>query len=304
MYRIRLHGRGGHGIKTASRILGSAFFAEGYEVQDAPRYGAERRGAPIFAYVRADPAEIHERGVIGRPDLVVVADETLVPLPAAGVLAGIGPQTVMLITSTEKPELWRERLQLDTRLLTMAPAGSEDDPLHFVGASCAGAAARLVGVISRAALESAMRSELAALGPSAVEENLSQALAAYDGFEKYTGCVQPDSAGAAEMDEDPAWIDFPFEPARISAPDIHAGGTSVEVRTGLWRTLRPVLDRDRCRKCTWVCSTLCPDGAIHVAADGYPEIDLDHCKGCLICVAVCAPHALTAIPEKSAEVPT
>ena len=53
MFRIRFHGRGGQGMKTASRILGSAFFLEGYEVQDAPRYGAERRGAPIFAYVRA-----------------------------------------------------------------------------------------------------------------------------------------------------------------------------------------------------------------------------------------------------------
>jgi len=304
MYRIRLHGRGGHGIKTASRILGSAFFAEGYEVQDAPRYGAERRGAAIFAYVRADRTEIHERGVIGRPDLVVVADETLVPLPAAGVLVGVGSRTVMLLTSGEKPDLWRERLRLDARLLTMPPAGGEDDPLHFIGASCAGAAARLVGVISRDALESALRSELAALGPIAVEKNLAQALTAYDRFEDHAGCVQQDSAGSAETDEDPAWIDFPFEPARISAPDIHVAATSVEVRTGLWRTMRPVLDRDRCRQCTWVCSTLCPDSAIHVAADGYPEIDLDHCKGCLICVAVCAPHALTAIPEKSKENPT
>ena len=39
MYRIRFHGRGGQGIKTAGRILGTAFFQEGYEVQDAPRYG-------------------------------------------------------------------------------------------------------------------------------------------------------------------------------------------------------------------------------------------------------------------------
>ena len=43
MYRIRFHGRGGQGMKTASRILGTAFFLSGYEVQDAPRYGAERR---------------------------------------------------------------------------------------------------------------------------------------------------------------------------------------------------------------------------------------------------------------------
>jgi Pyruvate/2-oxoacid:ferredoxin oxidoreductase gamma subunit len=45
MFRIRFHARGGQGIKTASRILGTAFFLEGYEVQDSPRYGAERRGA-------------------------------------------------------------------------------------------------------------------------------------------------------------------------------------------------------------------------------------------------------------------
>ena len=71
MFRIRFHGRGGQGMKTASRILGSAFFLEGYEVQDAPRYGAERRGAPIFAYVRASRKAINERGVIQHPDLVV-----------------------------------------------------------------------------------------------------------------------------------------------------------------------------------------------------------------------------------------
>jgi hypothetical protein len=53
MYRIRFHGRGGQGMKTASQVLGTALFLEGFEVQDAPRYGAERRGAPIFAYVRA-----------------------------------------------------------------------------------------------------------------------------------------------------------------------------------------------------------------------------------------------------------
>jgi len=83
MYRIRFHGRGGQGMKTASRILGTALFLEGYEVQDAPRYGAERRGAPIFAFVRAARKIINERGIIAVPDLVVVADDTLVPVPAA-----------------------------------------------------------------------------------------------------------------------------------------------------------------------------------------------------------------------------
>lgn len=43
MYRIRFHGRGGQGMKTANRILRTALFLEGFEVQDGP----------IFAHVRA-----------------------------------------------------------------------------------------------------------------------------------------------------------------------------------------------------------------------------------------------------------
>jgi pyruvate ferredoxin oxidoreductase gamma subunit len=89
MVRIRFHGRGGQGIKTASRILGTAFFRAGFEVQDAPVYGAERRGAPMFAYVRAAREPIRERGLIAHPDLVVVADETLAGIPAANVLLGL-----------------------------------------------------------------------------------------------------------------------------------------------------------------------------------------------------------------------
>ncbi len=107
----------------------------------------------------------------------------------------------------------------------------------------------------------------------------------------------PDAASSAPPD----WIDLPFEAARISAPDIHGALTSVQVRTGLWRTLRPVIDHERCRRCTWVCGSLCPDGAIAVDADGAPRIDLDHCKGCMVCMAVCPPHAIHAVPEATAD---
>ncbi len=68
MFRIRFHGRGGQGMKTASRVLGTALHREGFTVQDAPRYGAERRGAPVFAYVRANRRPIDERGAMPVPD--------------------------------------------------------------------------------------------------------------------------------------------------------------------------------------------------------------------------------------------
>lgn len=295
MYRIRFHGRGGQGIKTASRILGSAFFLQGYEVQDAPRYGAERRGAPIFAYVRAATQTIQERGIIREPDLIIVADDSLLPMPAAGVLQGITARTIFLIHSGEAPETWRHRLNIAGPLLIL-PAQAEQ---RFVGTALAGAAARLVGVITSSVLEQAVRMELAGLGKETLTANLDQALAAYERMAPNAGLVSEGEALAAAAYQRPNWVELPLDEADAAAAAIHAGATSVAVRTGLWRTLRPVIDYQRCNRCWWVCSEFCPDSAIRVNPEHYPEIDYEHCKGCLICVAQCPAHAISPVPESS-----
>ena len=303
MYRIRFHGRGGQGVKTASRVLGSAFFLEGFEVQDAPRYRAERRGAPIFAYVRAARTPISERGIIAHPDLVIVADDSLVAVPAAGVLQGASAHTVMLINSHEPPELWQQRLNLAGPVLILPATEEVEDraKLPFTGSACAGAAARLVGVIGREALAAAIEEELGPLGAQRVDKNRAMALQAYDRLAAHAGSVTEGTEIGAGDYTRPDWIGVPFEAARLSAPTIHAGATSVKVKTGLWRTLRPVIDYARCNRCWWVCSTFCPDGAISVNTERAPEIDYDHCKGCMVCVAVCPPHAIEAVPEHVAQ---
>ncbi len=303
MYRIRFHGRGGQGIKTAGRILGNAFFHEGFQVQDAPRYGAERRGAPIFAYVRASRDVIHERGIIRHPDLVVVADDSLVPVPAAGILEGISRRTVLLVYSHDTDATWQARLSTSAKILVLPPPKkpTEVPEQGSVGAACVGAAARLIGVISADALRRAIEDELADAGPVVVRENVHYALDAYEYVGEHQGLVKEGGEPSARDYERPAWISLPFEDARVSAPAIYAAATSVEVRTGLWRTLRPVIDYARCNRCWWVCGSFCPDSAIDLGDQGYPQIDYDHCKGCMICVAQCPPHAISAIPETDAE---
>ncbi len=298
IYRIRFHGRGGQGMKTASRILGTAFFLEGFEVQDAPRYGAERRGAPIFAFVRASRESVNERGIIHNPDLVIIADETLVTLPAAEALHGVTGRTVLLIHSGEKPETWKERLAVAGPVLTLPAAAEAGDilQLRFVGVSCAGAAARLVGAISRSSLEQAIRDELSHLGEAIIAKNLAMALHPYDLMAPYAGCVVPGGEISAEACLKPDWVDLPFEDARVSAPAVFAPATSEKVKTGLWRTMRPVIDHSLCSRC-WLCSTYCPEGGITVDEEGYPHIDYDHCKGCLICMAQCPSHAIRSVPE-------
>ena len=301
MYRVRLHGRGGQGIKTAGRILGSAFFRTGYEAQDAPVYGAERRGAPVFSCVRADRKPIRERGLITKPDLVVIADDTLIGIPAANVTLGLGNRTVVLIYSATDIAGWRKRLAIPGPLVVLPPAAaSVSTGVYFAGAMCAGAAACLVGAISRRDLEIALREELSPLGSETLDRSLQSGLAAFDAMAAHAGIVEHGAAANASDYAAPEWIDLPLERARDAAPDIFAAASSVEVRTGLWRTMRPEIDYARCNRCTWICTTLCPDSAIGLRADGAPVVDLDHCKGCLICVAVCPPHAISAVPERAA----
>jgi pyruvate ferredoxin oxidoreductase gamma subunit len=300
MYRIRFHGRGGQAMKTASRILSTAFFLADFEVQDAPRYGAERRGAPIFAYVRAARAPIFERGIITNPDLVLVADDTIVPVPAAGVLAGLDAHATLVIASDTPEEVWRARLNLAGRIMVLPlPEGEDAAERRHVGVRLAAAAARLTGVLTLAHVEDALREELAGFSAAAIADNLAHARAAWDLVAADEGTVSERPPMPAKDYPRPQWVELHAEDVTHAAPMIRGEATSIEVRTGLWRVFRPVISNDHCVKCG-ICMAYCPDGAISPDAEGFPVVDLDHCKGCMVCVATCPTHTISAIAETDA----
>ena len=162
MYRIRFHGRGGQGMKTSSRILGSAFFYEGYEVQDAPKYGAERRGAPISAFVRADKKSIFERGIIHNPDLVVISDESLLIAIPEILLEGTTSRSLLLVNSSGNVSEWKEKHNVKPEIVYLPSNINSDDnesTVHLISTSCAAAAAGLCGVISWSNVERAIHEE-------------------------------------------------------------------------------------------------------------------------------------------------
>ena len=68
--------------------------------------------------------------------------------------------------------------------------------------------------------------------------------------------------------------------------NIYEGGTSSVVETGDWRTMKPVIDWDKCKQCL-LCTPTCPDGCIPVVDGKRLAFDMDHCKGCGICANVC-----------------
>ncbi len=297
MFTIRFHGRGGQGMKTASHFLGNAFFLAGYEVQDAPRYGAERRGAPMTSYVRADKQPIYERGIIQSPSLVVVSDDSLIPIAAAGVMQGFGDDTVLLIISHESAETWQNRLNLPSPVKTFQV---ESSATPVISAACAGAAAALTSVVEKQHLLEAIKLELVDSDHELLSLNIHTAIETFESMQSDSGIVRPAKPTTMQHYQQPGWVDLVMEQADISAPVIHASRTSVKIKTGLWRTQRPVINYDHCKHCWWICSSSCPDSVIDIDEQKKPVVDYDHCKGCMICVAQCPSHAIEAIAEVDA----
>ena len=73
MKEMLLVGRGGEGVVLASQILAETFARAGLWVQSFPEFTAERRGAPISAFLRWDErAPIHRRYKVRDCDVLVV----------------------------------------------------------------------------------------------------------------------------------------------------------------------------------------------------------------------------------------
>jgi pyruvate ferredoxin oxidoreductase gamma subunit len=296
MYAVRFHGRGGQGAKTASRILGTAAFLEGYQAQDSPIYGAERRGAPVSAYTRIAKEPIRERGLIADPNLVVIADASLIQDPIARVLDGIDENTAVFVNSPLTAEQFRAQSPTPGRLTTL---GLTDIALQQFGkreaisALLGAVAGRLVGLRQESVREAVVR-ELRDLGLSAatIEVNQTAALRCYDEVQPVALEAGGGRAAASAQLQTPVYESPTRGTARISA-----AANSVLRETGGWRTFRPVLVPDKCNGC-WLCFVYCPDGVISMTKDDRPVIDYDHCKGCQICVHECPTEALVAEREQ------
>lgn len=101
MTAIRFHGRGGQGAVIASKLLASAFFREGSQVQAFPSFGAERTGVPVAAFLRVDSSRITSHYHVYEPDHVVVLDPVL--LKTVNVTTGLREGGWIVVNSAADP---------------------------------------------------------------------------------------------------------------------------------------------------------------------------------------------------------
>jgi pyruvate ferredoxin oxidoreductase gamma subunit len=101
MIEIRIHGRGGQGNVVAAYLLAGAAIDQGWHGQAFPAFGAERRGAPVAAFVRIARDRFRRRSQVIAPHFVIVQDEALL---RSGVTAGLRAGGGVLVNSARAAE--------------------------------------------------------------------------------------------------------------------------------------------------------------------------------------------------------
>ena len=277
-------GRGGEGVVLASQLLADAFARAGRWVQSFPEFKAERRGAPISAFLRWDDSPIHRRYKVRECDVLVSISPSP---PSEDALRSVRPGGLVVVNRESRfprtGPFTIARVPASRIARDLGVVSAEGRPMGNV--ALLGACVRLLLPDGRVFLEQAVVARMgAAAGPNVD--------AAREGFARCT------TQRARELD-------VPLEPTARAATapprptPVFPVSTadSLAIHTGSWSLDRPVL-RDACTACA-LCALFCPEGAI-ARTGGSMAVDYLYCKGCGICEVVCPVRDAIAMEEVAA----
>ena len=116
LIKIVLLGRGGMGIVTACEIIAEAAYLSGnfIDVHAYPSFGAERRGAPVQAFVKLSRREkVYDRAQIENPDILIVFDDSVLTQEDVD---SIEDQGIFIANSDKNPEYFVEKFNLSNNI--------------------------------------------------------------------------------------------------------------------------------------------------------------------------------------------
>jgi pyruvate ferredoxin oxidoreductase delta subunit len=318
LYAVEIVYRGIFQKKLAtnlSRAIVLAAHKEGKPGISFGRYGdsPERNGIPAksFAIVATDDLTLEEGMARYEPkevDVTIAVDDTLCKGVESWAWYGLQPINrllkpggTLIVTSREEPAALIEmmhRKEHPYRLAIVKGTVSfsglwvyKDDHTDV----------RILGAISKVLPD---LFSLLSLQEVIAEEwkdpvKATSALRAFERTETVT--VEPSQGNT----ETPYEFKFPkWHEMRegITIPGIPMGGAVLDADTGktggyrparnltfkkyTTRSMRPVVDFDKCIKCT-LCWLQCPDSCFDVMPDGMYDANMEACCGCGVCEAVC-----------------
>ncbi len=262
---IRIHGRGGQGGVTASRLLATAAYYDGKFSQAIPMYGTERRGAPVTAYVRIDDVRVRERELVHTPDIVMVLDPLLSTRQTmADDMAEGG---LLLLNAAYPPEEVKTGGNIRVATVNASSIALETLRRPITNTAILGAFAKAVGWPKLESIEKAIRKQFSG---RIADMNIEAVKRSYDECSEVI----------------PAPVKIAGESEAIAV-----GGYGVLKDVSSWRVFQPVIDMDKCTGCK-NCWIYCPETAIKWTDENKPEIEWRKCKGCGICVNECPVGAI------------
>ncbi len=303
MFEINFWGRGGQGVVIASIILGKAAVLLDKYALSAPKFGAERGGAPVTADFRLADDKISARYPITKPDCIVVLDEGLI---TPEIIHGLKDNGWLVINSAKPPEdffyLGPFKIATVDAKNIAAKYGIGTRELPITNTTILGAVANTledalgitIDILCRAIIESGD------VPPHKINDNIAAAKEAFQQtvLKISTNTVRPTlSAPLPTKEINPELLELSN---LISVSLYDTTGN----KTGLWRTVKPVINYGKCKnrglKCG-ICRKFCPEPAILIEEDGKVTIDYDHCKGCGICSEECPLKAIEMRPDAEEE---
>jgi 2-oxoacid:acceptor oxidoreductase gamma subunit (pyruvate/2-ketoisovalerate family) len=184
MLEIIISGRGGQGVVLASQILAAAFFKNGQKVQAFPSFGAERRGAPVSAFVRVDSAEMTLRCNVYRADWIVLLDAQ--SLENSTLVSSLKEGGALLVNGTVVPESFEKPPKAG---LFMVDARAIALRLHLGGVLSPIMNTAMTGAFARASALVPLDSVIEAIRemvPAEKERNATAAAEAYEAVKQMT----------------------------------------------------------------------------------------------------------------------
>src|SRR6184192_1325 len=312
--------------KNISRAIVLAAHKEGKPGISFGRYGdsPERNGIPAkaFAIVASDEQTLDEGMAKYEPtqvDVSTCVDDTLFKGVESWAWYGLQPSHklvkpggTLIVTSLEEPAALaemahRKEAPYQLAVIKAQPSFSglwvyKDDHTDV----------RILGAIARVCPELFSLGSVQEVIREDTKDELkaTSALRAFERVTTYT--VQPTQGNP----ETPYKFDMPkWTEMRdgIAIPSIAMGKAMKDPITGkeggyqparnatfkkyATRTMRPVVDFDKCIKCT-LCWLACPDTCFDVTPEGLYDANLEACCGCGVCEAVCPePDCVTMVNE-------
>lgn len=166
LVEIRFHGRGGQGAVLSATLAAEVAFRMGYYPQAFPFFGAERRGAPVIAFLRYSSSFLMPRCRIYEPHCVVVFDPEL---PKEALWEGLKKEEGIILVNADNSHPFWSKGGKGCRLYTVdasriaASAGLISSGMPLVSSVMLGALVKVLKVAPFHVLEECFKGKISQL---------------------------------------------------------------------------------------------------------------------------------------------